>query len=113
MRGIWAVGAISLSLTSSAIARPVTTADLVGKKICWSNTVWGEDTAVYLPGNKVIGSVYGVGAWEITALGVELRNSWFTTLANIQKLPDGTFTSDYLAGGYPGVAVHSTGKYCK
>jgi hypothetical protein len=40
------------ALTSFAIARPVTTADLLGKKICWSNPVYGQDTAVYGGGNK-------------------------------------------------------------
>jgi hypothetical protein len=103
--------------TSFAIAGPVTNADLAGKKICWDTpTHGGPSTSVYGPGNKVTSSDYGVGTWEVTASGVELHNEQWSAIADIQKLPDGTFTSDIAPAGVQigsGLAYHATGKYCK
>ncbi len=60
-------------------------------------------------------SWYGVGTWEASAVGVTLNNNIFDTIAKIQKLSNGTFTSDISVslGGSDNVLVHATGKYCK
>ena len=96
----------SVLLLSTAIARPVTTADLLGKKICWAN----GNTVTYLPGGKQISTMGGEGTWRVTAIGVEVKTQAFSNIFDDQILPDGTYTSDTDFGGQ---TFHNTGHVCK
>ena len=80
---------LSLAFVCSAMAKPVTAADLSGKKICWGN----GDTMTFSPGGKFSSTQYGEGTWALTGVAVELHaaNIHFTRW-DIEKLPDGTFT---------------------
>ena len=109
---------LSLVFVSSAIAGAVTTKDLAGKKICWTNSVVGATVSTYGPGNKYTNPVDGTGTWAITAVGVEIRASTYSYVADVQKLPDGTFTAytrvptNTNPSSVRGTDVKSTGKYC-
>lgn len=107
-----AASMLSLAFISPALAAPVTSADLEGKKICWENSL-GKNVATYGPGDKYSSTSNGKGTWTITKLGVEVHvdgNFPYQRYAQ-EKLPDGTLTSQLL---YPtGLDLRSTGKYCK
>ncbi len=105
-----AVCVISLAFVSSAIAVPVTSKDLAGKTICWSN-YGGTQISTYGPGDKYKNTYNGFGTWIVTANGVQIHSEKFDYLAHIQKLPNGTFTS--TANRDDGILIISTGKYCK
>jgi hypothetical protein len=61
----------SLLLLSPAIARPVTSADLSGKKICWNT----GDVENYYAGGKYSSPSWGDGTWVVTAAGVEIKST--------------------------------------
>jgi hypothetical protein len=52
-----------------ALARPVTTADLSGKTICWND----GDRQTYSPGGKFSSTRWGTGTWRVTANGVQIH----------------------------------------
>src|SRR5271169_6331479 len=83
-------------LLSTAMARPVTTADLSGKTICWGN---GNGSITYHPGGKSSGTFWGEGTWRVTSVGVETSTKYFKNIFNLQILDDGTLTSDANFGG--------------
>ncbi len=87
-------------LVSSAIAAPVTLADVEGRKICWSN----GNISSFIPGGKYSSPVIGEGTWSMTSNGVELHTPGLSAILDIDKLSDGTFKSK-LEG--------ATGKYCQ
>jgi len=113
-----AVVALSLGfsflLLSPAIARPVTSADLSGKKICWND----GDVQTYYAGGKYSSTGEGNGTWAVTGAGFEVKAQNATWAADIERLADGTFTSDIAGPGWsataaPGSSQHYTGHYCK
>jgi hypothetical protein len=95
----------SLLLLSTAIARPVTTADLSGKTICWD----GGFVKTFYPGGKSSETGYGEGTWRVTSAGVEMSTKSFKNIFDVQILDDGTLTSDTDFGGRN---YHGTGHYC-
>ena len=97
---------VSLLLLSPAAATPVTNADLSGKKFCWD----GGGTENYYADGKYLSSVDGHGTWVITKDGVQISTNQITGLADMQRLPDGTFTSTWIVNGKPKTW---TGRYCK
>jgi hypothetical protein len=97
---------LSFLLLSPAIARPVASADLSGKKICWND----GDVQTYYPGGKYSSPQNGDGTWAVTAAGVEFKAQDATWSADIEKLADGTFTGDIALIGR---TKHSIGHYCK
>ena len=101
----WGVGGIIL-VSSSAMATPVTSVDLSGKKFCWD----GGGTENYYHDGKYVSSVDGTGTWAIVKHGVEIKTNQITGLANMQKLPDGKFTSTWLVNDKPKTW---TGRYCE
>jgi hypothetical protein len=92
-------------LLSTAIARPVTNADLSGKTICWSDGT----IKTYHPGGKTSQTFYGEGTWRVTSVGVEVSTKSFVNIFDIQILDDGTLTS---AADFTGHVYHNTGHYC-
>ena len=96
----------SLLLFSTAIARPVTTADLSGKTICWS----GGLIKTFYPGGKSSETTYGEGTWRVTSVGVEMSTKYFTNIYDVQILDDGTLTSHANFGGQD---YQGTGHFCK
>ena len=52
-------------LSSTALAKPLTKADIEGKKICW-----GDDFKIFYPGGKVYNNKVGEGTWSIDKAGV-------------------------------------------
>ena len=55
-----------LVLPSPALAKPLTKADVEGKKICWP----GDDFKIFYPGGKVYNPKVGEGTWSIDKAGV-------------------------------------------
>jgi len=99
-----AASLLSLAFFSSALAAPVTSADLSDKKICWDN----GSASSYGRGGKYSNNMSGGGTWSVTAGGVHIHTDRYDYVANIQKLGDGTFHAVVAAGG-----IDSKGKYCK
>jgi hypothetical protein len=95
-----------LSSASPAIAAPVTNADLAGKKFCYMD----GGTEMYYADGKYVSSNDGTGTWAITDKGVQITTKQITGLADMQKLPDGTFAATWIVNGKPKTW---TGHYCE
>ncbi len=104
MRAKFSLIAIGLSMSfclhSSAFASPVTAKDLSGRKICWD---YGN-VSTFGPGGKYSSPLVGDGTWSVTSIGIQIATPHFTGIMDIDKQPDGTFTSRLEKG---------SGKYCK
>jgi hypothetical protein len=98
-----AASALYLAVFSPALATPVTSADLSGKKICWDN----GSASNYGHGGKYSNNVSGHGTWSLTSSGVRVHTDRYDYVASIQKMPDGTFHAVVLGAG-----MKSSGKYC-
>lgn len=109
MRTAPSVVAFGLSLTlmgsSPATATPVTQADLAGKKFCYMD----GGTEIYYADGRYVSSNDGKGTWAITDKGVQITTNQITGLADMQKLPDGTFAATWIVDGKPKTW---TGHYC-
>jgi hypothetical protein len=92
--------ALSLAFVCCAMAKPITVKDLAGRKICWD---YGN-ISTFGPGGKYSSSLVGEGTWSVTSVGVQISTPHFTGIMDIDKQPDGTFTSHLEKG---------SGKYCK
>jgi len=94
---------LSSFLISPVLARPVTSADLYNKKICWNN----GNVQTYHSGQKFEETYGGAGTWSIGIAGViewhtqKWSDSYRADIAN-----DGTF--NITNGTYV-----FTGHYCK
>lgn len=91
---------------SSATARPVTSADLVGKQICWSH----GDNQTYYPGGKYSSTGGGDGTWVLTSAGIEVKASIWIWSGAIEILPDKSLTLDWI---HDGQTHRYIGHYCK
>jgi len=100
--------AVSLLFTSAspAGARPVTTADLAGKIICWGD---GNIQAFSADG-KTANRQFQDGTWSVGANGVRIEAAGGGANVDIEIQPDGTFTSEFSASGGTHKGV---GKFCK
>jgi len=98
--------AVSLASVSSAMASPVTSADLSGKKFCWND----GGTENYHADGKYFSTHDGTGTWVVTPAGVQISTNQISGLAQMQRLPDGAFTSTWIVNGKPKTW---TGHYCK
>ena len=101
----WFIAIFAL-LSSPAMATPVTGTDLSGKKFCWD----GGGTENYYADGKYVSSVDGTGTWVIVEDRVEIKTNQITGLADMQKLPNGTFTSTWIVDGKPKTW---TGGFCQ
>jgi hypothetical protein len=99
------VGLTSI-LSSPAIATPVTKADLAGKKFCYMD----GGTEVYFADGKYVSTHDGTGTWAITDQGVDIKTNQIAGVADMQKLPDGTFAATWIVDGKPKTW---TGHYCE
>jgi hypothetical protein len=90
----------SVAYVSLATAKPVTTADLAGRTICYNN---GEK-ATYLRGGKYVNSKFGNGTWAVTAAGVQLHAGDFSGIFDFEVQPDRTISLP---------SVNLTGTDCK
>jgi hypothetical protein len=100
---------ISILFVSSSpvLARPVTTADLSGKMICWSNGVIQSFEA----DGKSASSQYADGAWSIGGNGVRSEfPGGGGAIVDMEIQPDGTFTFEVTNGGE---TQKGTAKICK
>jgi hypothetical protein len=95
-----AATAISLFLAAPAFASQATTADLLGKKICWDNGL----ISTYSPGGKYYSTYAGNGTWRATSVGVEIHAEHYSGFFDADKKPDGSFYSG---------TEHAAGHYCK
>ncbi len=100
-----AAGVFSL-LLSPAMATPVINADLSGKTFCWND----GGTETYYASGKYSSSHDGEGTWVVTEKGVQISTNQISGLADMQKLPDGSFTATWLVDGKPKTW---TGHYCE
>ncbi len=91
---------------SPAMASPVTDADLAGKKFCWND----GGTETYYANGRYSSSNDGQGTWAVTDKGVQISTNQITGLADMQRLPDETFTATWLVDGKPKTW---TGHYCQ
>ena len=98
--------AVSLPLSAPAIARPVISADLSGKKFCWND----GGTETYRADGKYSSTHDGEGTWVVTPKGVQISTNQIRGLADMQKLSDGTFTATWIVNGKPKTW---TGHYCE
>jgi hypothetical protein len=96
---------ILVSLQCGTNAAPVTAADLSGKKICWSDGNVGS----YFAGGKLSSKIAGEGTWEVTSLGLHILTPTVNAIRNVEKLPDGTFSSQRFSGSR---SIEVTGKIC-
>jgi hypothetical protein len=98
---------LSLALMASlpAAATPVTQSDLAGKKFCYMD----GGTEIYYADGKYVSSNDGKGTWAITDRGVQITTNQITGLADMQRLPDGTFAATWIVDGKPKTW---TGHYC-
>jgi hypothetical protein len=92
--------ALSFSFVYCAVARPATTKDLAGRKICWDN---GE-TSVFSPDGKYENSLHGSGTWEMTPKGLEIKHGTFDGLFQVEVRDDGTILD---------ATYNVAGKVCK
>jgi hypothetical protein len=103
---------LAACLSSTAMAKPATMKDLVGKKICWTApTAPGPATSTvttYYPGGKSYNTYWG----RVTCQGVHCvaDKGSYDIGAPIEKLPDGTFKSTVTVNG---VSYENTGHYCQ
>jgi hypothetical protein len=86
-----------LSLASSAMATPVSKADLAGKKFCWND----GGTENYYADGRYSSTHDGEGTWVVTDKGVQISTNTISGLADMQKLPDGTVTATWQVDGKP------------
>jgi hypothetical protein len=98
------VGFSFLLSSLPAIARPTTSSDFSGKKICWDN---GENLT-YRPDGKLAGT--SVGTWASTGKGVEIHTVAWSNIFDIQIQADGTYLSQATFGGQ---TLRWTGHVCK
>src|SRR5471030_2580386 len=97
---------ISLLLFSPAMATPVTSADLAGKKFCWND----GGTENYFADGRYSSTHDGEGTWVVTQKGVQIGTNQISGLADMQKLSDGTFMATWLVDGKPKTW---TGRHCE
>lgn len=90
--------AVFLVSVCSAMARPATTKDLAGRKICWDN---GE-TSIYVSGGKWENSSHG--AWRVTPAGLEIHSETFDGILSVEIQDDGTILD---------ATYNIAGKFCK
>jgi hypothetical protein len=95
--------ALSLAMVSAAAASPATAADLSGRKICWDS----GSVSSYGPGGTYSNNMSGHGTWAVTGGGVHIHTDRYDYVANVQKLPDGSFHASVPAAG-----INTSGKYC-
>jgi len=95
---------LSVALYSAALAAPVTSADLSGKKICWNN----GSVSSYGSGGKYSNNMTGDGTWSMTGGGVHVHTERYDYVATMQKSADGSFQANIAAAH-----IKSTGKYCQ
>ena len=89
-----------------ALSKPVTRAELSGKKICWNT----GDVSTYYSSGKYNSSQWGDGTWSLSAVGVDLRVTTGSTLETVEKFADGTYKAVYE---YQGGRTELTGRECK
>jgi hypothetical protein len=82
---------------TSAIAAPVSRADLSGKKFCWND----GGTETYYADGRYSSTHDGEGKWAVTDKGVEISTNSISGVADMQKLPDGTYTATWQVDGKP------------
>jgi hypothetical protein len=95
---------LSVALYSAALAAPVTSADLSGKKICWNN----GSVSSYGRGGKYSNNMTGDGTWSMAGGGVHIHTDRYDYVAAMQKSADGTFHAEVAAAH-----ITTTGKYCQ
>ena len=93
-------------LSSPTMAASVSNADLSGKKFCWD----GGGTETYYADGRYVSSVDGTGTWAMVKDGVSIETNQITGVADMQKLPNGAFTSTWIVDGKP---MTWTGHYCE
>ena len=98
-----AASALSVVLLSAALAAAVSRTDLAGKKICWSN----GSVSSYGASGKYSNTMTGEGTWTVGGGGVHIHTDRYDYMADIQKLPDGSFQATVIGAG-----ITSTGRYC-
>jgi hypothetical protein len=94
--------AFALLLVSAccALARPATTKDLAGRKICWDN---GE-TSTYVSGGKWENSRHASGTWRVTSAGLEIHSETFGGILRVEMQDDGTILD---------ATYNIVGRFCK
>jgi len=98
---------VAVALPFPALAKPVTAADLSGKRICWND----GDKQTYSPGGEFASTRWGHGTWGVTAHGVQIHaHPGGNGLIDI-RLRHGTFSLTTYSN-LNGLKHVSTGKYC-
>ena len=99
--------AMATAFPFAAVARPVTAADLSGKRICWND----GDRQSYQHSGKFSSTRWGHGSWRVTAHGVQIHaHPGGNGLMDI-RLRHGAFSLTSYSNRN-GLKHVSTGKYC-
>jgi hypothetical protein len=107
---IAATSMLALSLSPHVFARPVTPADLSGRKICWESDDLGSTESTYSANGAYTNTLFGNGTWNITANGVHVVATQGEFTYNLDKGSGGIFKSTTT---YLGKTFEETGKYCR
>jgi hypothetical protein len=84
-RTLLSASAIFLCSLTCALGKPVTTADLAGRTICYNN---GEKATYYSDG-RYENNVIGNGTWSVTSTGVDLETDSLKAIIAIEIMADG------------------------
>jgi hypothetical protein len=101
------LSAAALIQSATALAEPMTKADLAGKKICWNDgiTTFGKD-------GSFNSTRFSDGTWSLTGDQLVMRGAHAGFTARITK-QNGTFHVFGYVAGNPAERYGTRGKYCK
>jgi hypothetical protein len=83
--GLAALG-LAVVLPLSVLAKPLTKADIEGKKMCW-----GDDFKIFYPGGKVYNNKVGEGTWSIDKAGVISVKFPYGVVGTVRDAGGGSF----------------------
>jgi hypothetical protein len=97
---------VLIFLPSHAMAKPLTRADIEGKKICWPD----GDFKIFSPGGKVYNPKVGDGTWSIDKAGVISVKFPYGVVGVVTDAGGGTFV--YTGSWINGQKISVAGALC-
>jgi hypothetical protein len=109
LKGCGLLGLAALSfvivLPSSATAKPLSRADIEGKKMCW-----GDDFKIFYPSGKVYNNKVGEGTWSIDKAGVISVKFPYGVAGTVRDAGEGSFV--YSGSWINGTNINVAGVLC-
>src|SRR5271167_3187903 len=110
LKGHVSLGLAALSLfivlPSYAMSKPLTKADIEGKKICWPD----DDFKIFYPGGKVYNPKVGEGTWSIDKAGVVTVKFLYGVAGTVRDSGGGSFV--YSGSWINGNKITIAGTLC-